>query len=98
MIQLPKILPIPEETPNGLLKEIKWLSGEGAGSWFLIEESDTKNCYKISRFSQEGFIECQGLFIANDHIDLNKEYSITYPSHCAKVTLLQYDKIITLQK
>lgn len=98
MIQLPNILPTPQKKPKGLSDSVKWLSGEGAGSWFLIEEHHYKNSYKVCRLSPEGNIECEGIFIANQTFELSKEYSICYPSHCAKVTLSQFGKIITLHK
>ncbi len=98
MIKLPNVLPAPKKTPIGLPNTVKWLAGEGAGSWFLIEETVSKNNYKVIRFSPKGAIECEGLFTTKQLFELNEEYSITYPSHCAKVTLSQFDKIITLQK
>ena len=94
MIKFPKILPKPM-LPTNLPSTAKWLSGEGAGSWFVIEqESDTK--YKITRFSPEGLVECKGLFGTNIAImDIGIDFEITYPSHCATVSILQgKEKII----
>lgn len=98
MIQLPKILLPPQKKLRGLPDTMKWLSGEGAGSWFLIEEYNSENSYKVSRFSPDGTIECEGQFTTNRPFEISKEYSITYPSHCAKVTLSQFGKTITLHK
>ncbi len=95
MIKLPKILPIPA-LPGNLPPTTKWLAGEGAGSWFVIEmENDIQ--YRIGRFSPEGHIECEGLFKSiSKKIDLKKDYDITYPSHCATVTIIQEKEKITL--
>lgn len=41
----------------------QWLSGEGAGSWFNIKLNNEK--YLISRFNQDGVLECEGRFDVN---------------------------------
>jgi len=94
---LPKTLPAPKKRPSNLPHSSKWLAGEGAGSWFLIEECSGENCYKVSRFSPKGIIECEGLFVADSHFDLEQGYELTYPSHCAVVTVIQTTKSITLK-
>ena len=88
MNKLPEILPAPKH-PSNLSKSAKWLSGEGAGSWFVIEESDSSFHYKISRFSEKGNLECKSNFTANKKVMLAEDYSISYPSHCAAVTVIQ---------
>lgn len=95
MIKLPEILPMPS-LPGNLPPTAKWLAGEGAGSWFVIEmENDFQ--YKIDRFSPKGHIECTGLFRSTSKkIDMKKNYEITYPSHCATVSILQEEVKITL--
>jgi len=97
MIKLPTILPKPK-LPKHLPDSIKWLAGEGAGSWFLIEmENDT--LYNISRFSPEGKIECTGIFYSEfSAFNLEKDFNISYPSHCATVSLIQEKRIITLKR
>ncbi len=73
----------------------RWLSGEGAGSWFLIEkEEQYSDHYKVVRFSPDGIIECQGVFEASKSFDINKEFKLTFPSHCALVTVIQNRKEI----
>lgn len=96
MIKLPEILPKPS-LPGNLPQEAKWLAGEGAGSWFVIEmENDIH--YRIGRFSPEGQLECEGLFKSmSKNIDLKIDYTITYPSHCATVTLSQEGIKFTLR-
>lgn len=98
MIRLPKIVPAPEKLPPGLPKFVKWLSGEGAGSWFLIEKSTAKNQYVISRFSPEGALECSGVFSTDTPFDLNDTYHLDYPSHCKQVTVIQFEKKVVLKK
>jgi len=97
MKELPKILPPPPQKPRHLSDQIKWLSGEGAGSWFLIEKTKTNLIYEITRFSPEGKTECKGTFKSDNQIDLNEEFVIDYPSHCARVTLFQFEKKIVLK-
>lgn len=97
MIALPKVLPAPDKIPENLNKSAKWLAGEGAGSWFLITKTVIEKHYEISRFSPKGNIECIGIFESNQCIDLDKDFSLTYPSHCAHVTVLQYGKTIILK-
>lgn len=94
MIKLPEILPPPMERPSDLPATAKWLSGEGAGSWFVIEEIEKLLHYHITRFSPEGIIECEGLFQPDTEIDLKKEFSITYPAHCSRITIIQEDTMI----
>jgi hypothetical protein len=96
MIKLPSILSEPK-LPSNLPATAKWLSGEGAGSWFVIlKNKDTQ--FKISRFSPEGLLECEGLFsTSTKNIDIEKDYEITYPSHCATVTIIQEGEKITLR-
>ena len=93
MADLPHILPSPS-LPSNLPKSVKWLSGEGAGSWFVIEEEENSQHYKITRLAPEGDFECEGIFNANKKINLKMNYCLTYPSHCSKVTIIQgNDKI-----
>ena len=92
---LPKILNEPI-MPDNLEGKAKWLAGEGAGSWFVISESEKVNCWDISRYSPEGNLECKGTFSSKHTFYINEEYVVTYPSHCAKVTVKQNNKTIQL--
>ena len=96
-LKFPKILPEPA-LPAHLQSTAKWLSGEGAGSWFVIEiENDTQ--YKITRFSPDGNVECESLFRSNiKNIDLEKDFDITYPSHCATVSIIQGKELIIFNR
>ena len=87
MITLPTVLPKPK-LPLSLPSTAKWLAGEGAGSWFVIEK-DKDNHYKISRYSPVGNLECESIFKTERVIDLHEDFTITYPSHCSVVTIFQ---------
>lgn len=97
MTTFPEILPEPA-LPTNVPITAKWLSGEAAGSWFVIEkENDTQ--FKINRYSPEGTVECTGLFKSNiKKIDLDKDFDITYPSHCAAVSIIQGNEKIRFKR
>ena len=84
--------PKPLTLPNGA----QWLAGEGAGSWFHIEAR--KAGYEITRYSPLGSIECSGNFriISGDAIDFKQAYKFVHLSHCQKVAIEQFGKVITL--
>ncbi len=66
----------------------QWLGGIGAGSWFCLEKKD-KN-YQISRFSEDGDLECSGIFTTEKKgFEINLEYQFTYLSHCQQCTIIQ---------
>lgn len=81
-------LPAPEK-PTHIAHECQWLSGEVAGSWFLLQHND--EMYTITRYSAKGKEECTGEFKLNNQseFDSKKEYSFTHLSHCNKVCILQ---------
>lgn len=83
-----KVLPSPERA-DYLPKTVKWLSGEGCGSWFNIEIREPH--FLISRYSPEGKLECSGIFqqVSGEAINLNIDYEFTYLSHCAEVNIIQ---------
>lgn len=73
-------------SPDADLK--KWLYGIGASSYFAFRQMGKQ--LHISRFSEQGKLECEGLFEAlEQEIDLARNFEISYPSHCAKLTLRQ---------
>lgn len=83
-----KIVPSPSK-PSHLPSNIHWLSGEGCGSWFLLEREEQG--YIISRFSPEGKLECKGVFeqVSGKDIEINEPFEFTYLSHCAEVNIIQ---------
>jgi len=93
MRNLPKILPIPMQ-PTNLPKNVKWLSGEGAGSWFHVTFKDNF-LFEISRFSPQGEVECKSIYKSDFDFEPKEDFSITYPSHCQKVSIIQNSNTIT---
>jgi len=83
-----KVLRIPVR-PQNISASSQWLSGEGAGSWFSLENTFGKII--VSRYSPEGKLECRGEFLEGESGKLkwDEEFSFTYLSHCGKLTLLQ---------
>lgn len=92
-------LPAPP-VPAGLPHSAQWLAGEGAGSWFVLKtEADTPNLIHMERRDPHGHMECRGIFLrdnTSERFDLNAPYSVTYPSHCARITALQNGQVFTL--
>lgn len=89
-----------EEPPkkNNIPDNAIWLSGEGSGSWFVVNQH-LKN-YQISRYGPEGDLECKGLFkIAGySHFDLKLPFKIDYLSHCERVIINQSNNLIALTR
>jgi hypothetical protein len=92
MMDLSGILSAPE-LPNNLPKGALWLSGEGAGSWFVITNFDGQT-YSVNRYDPIGVVECAGVFSCQSNFDIHSPYKITYPSHCGKVTIEQNNQLI----
>lgn len=96
MGKLPEILPQPE-LPSNLPDSAIWLSGEGAGSWFVVNPTIAKDQFHISRYAPSGALECEGLFSPREiQLDLNKDFQLTYPSFCNIITIKQGINTITL--
>ncbi len=80
-------LPVPERHPN-IPENAQWLSGEGAGSWFVFEVEST--FLKVTRYSPLGVVECTGMYGNKDAIKLLKtqiSFTVSYPSNCKVVSL-----------
>ncbi len=80
-------LPAPERHAS-IPENAQWLSGEGAGSWFVFELEGT--LLKVTRYSPDGVIECTGLYENRDAIKLlnrHNTFSVSYPSNCKIVSL-----------
>ena len=95
MFKLPKILPQPK-LPESLSNTARWLSGEGAGSWFIFLEG--QDSVGIRRYSPCGNLECEGEFKTNELFYLEQAFTVTYPSHCLMVSVLQEGRMITLKR
>ncbi len=97
MTKLPDLLPAPANKP-GKLKEAKWLSGEGAGSWFLIHNEDkARGIFIVARFSSEGHYECGGYYKAKKPFNSMTDYDLTYPCHCMTITVEQENEIVSFE-
>ena len=84
------------ELPQHLPGHCQWVSGQGAGVWFCIEETNIKTQFIIKRFSPEGNLDCEGTFKIEKQtvdFDITKPYQFTHISHCAKSKIIQ-NKII----
>lgn len=81
-------LPQPVQN-NKIPPSAQWLSGEGAGSWFYIKQHHVN--YLISRYNQDGIVECQGIFELRNNIlfDINSAFKFDYLSHCNEVVIKQ---------
>jgi hypothetical protein len=71
----------------------QWLSGEGAGSWFYIEELSSKE-YEITRFSATGITECKSIFecVSDTSFHINQPFQFVHLSHCKEVRITQNNK------
>jgi len=90
-------LPTPKRAAS-IPENALWLSGEGAGSWFSIEEN--RKGINIARYSPEGAPECSGLFMpANGAaINLSEDFEIIHLSHCNTVSLKKNGQIVVLTR
>lgn len=91
---------LPPEKPNHVPEAAQWLSGQGAGVWFYIQEREPKQ-YFIQRYSAHGELDCEGLFEmekSDTIFDLNKPYSFTHISHCAKCRIEQGGVVLVFHR
>jgi hypothetical protein len=73
---------------NTIPDKAQWLGGTGVGSWFILEKEGKS--YRIKRFSEEGNLECSGLFeLQTQGFDILKHFQFTYLSHCQQCNILQ---------
>lgn len=77
--------------PKNINKNAQLISGVGASSWFYIERE--KKDYRITRYSEEGDIECSRIFFLEDPtFNIKEEFYFTYISHCMLCTIIQKKK------
>jgi len=90
---LKNTLPRPERHQN-IPGTSQWLSGEGAGSWFNIKPNNDK--YLVSRYNQDGVLECEGKFAVskNNIFNNNLPFKFIHLSHCSKIAIQQNNTII----
>lgn len=79
-----------------LPENVQWLSGQGTGIWFCIDEATSKNEYSIKRYKPSGELDCERAMTVVENgvvFDINKAYQFIHISHCSKCRILQ-DEII----
>lgn len=94
---LRKTLQIPLKAPS-IPSDAQWLAGEGAGSWFHIEQAGTR--FRINRYNELGDMECAGLYIrlGKFNLTLTKPFQFIHLSHCNQVSIMQFGEKITLKR
>ncbi len=94
---LKKTLQIPLKALS-IPSNAQWLAGEGAGSWFHIEQAGTS--FRIDRYNELGELECTGFFIrlGKFNLTLTKPFKFIHLSHCDQVTIMQFGEKITLKR
>ncbi len=82
----------PPERNNLIPENAIWLSGEGAGSWFVLELKG--NIIKSDRYSPSGNLECSGYFISDKEINftLSEKFTLSYPSTCKSIKISYQNK------
>jgi len=87
----------PDRNPK-IPKNAQWLSGEGAGSWFVFEFQN--NLLKVTRYSPGGVLECSGFYKnSNGHaFEPESSFRITYPSNCKVVSLTNKETEIRFER
>jgi hypothetical protein len=77
----------------------RWLSGEGAGSWFHIAKRQDGH-YHITRYSPEGEVECNSVFRNDTAVTFEPmlPFELVHLSHCAQVRVVQNEQRILLNR
>ena len=97
MVNRTKLGIIAEPTkPNNIPLTSQWLAGQGAGSWFNVQNTTSKNKFKISRFNPNGLFEFEAIFEKNNTsvFCLDCPYVFTYLSHYLKCNIIQHGEVI----
>ena len=96
MSRNPGVLEAPDR-PSEIDTAAQWLAGEGAGAWFSLQQLKG-GLFFSKRFSPSGQLECSGELQTTLELNLSMPYTITYPSHCQMITLIQNDQSIVLTR
>ncbi len=88
----------PPEKPFDLPEHAQWLSGEGAGSWFVLQLQ--KETFHVTRFDADGKMECEGYFIEKESAVFESQlpYRFTHLSHCHQLSIEQAGRTIVLKR
>jgi len=89
---------LPPARDSKIPENAQWLSGEGAGSWFVFEQENAQ--LKVSRYSPSGIVECEGYYKSqNGHeVSPDSTFQITYPSNCKEVLLKRNDTKLRFER
>lgn len=81
--------------PENIPQNAFWLSGEGAGSWYVLSKNNS--ILILQKYSPCGEFESESFFRDEiDHEDMNA-WHITYPSDCRILTLSNGIKTLSLK-
>jgi hypothetical protein len=89
---------LPPELPKTVPSKAQWLSGQGVGTWFYIEQTDKVNEFLVQRFTPEGVMDCNRIFQIEEStstFDINQPYEFKHISHCSKCRIIQNDVVFT---
>jgi hypothetical protein len=95
--ELISILPAPVRHPE-IPQNAQWLSGEGAGSWFVVEHRES--FLHITRYSPSGKKECLGYFSNTNgkSFDTGKSLQIIHSSNCRSIRLKVGNEEISFER
>lgn len=84
--ELLSTLPAPVRHP-AIPEDAEWLSGEGAGSWFALNVEE--DFLKVTRYSPDGRMECNGTYNGplKELLDSNHSIHLDYLSDCSEINL-----------
>lgn len=93
---LKEVMPAPAR-PVGMPKESIWLSGEGAGSWFLLGKEGEG--YTILRFDEEGALEYRGRYqlLGDAPFDPSQVFELQYLTHYQAACIFQHNQHLILK-
>ena len=75
----------------------KWFAGEGAGSWFKIEENNGN--YLVEKFDDALQLESISLMhpVQGDTFFINEPFELKFPVNCSELNIEQNQRKIVLQ-
>ncbi len=82
--------------PINLPNHSQWILGQGAGAWFCIDKIIDQNQYNIKRYTPNGGLDCNRIFVIEDNgsiFDINEPYQFVHVSHCAKCRIKQGETV-----
>ncbi|BDD06638.1 DUF6695 family protein [Aureibacter tunicatorum] len=76
----------------------QWLGGFGSGGWFDVKPTQKDGFYLIAHYNALGECVFKSVFKTKQDLDVEEPFTVTYPSHFRKCTLIQDDEEIILQR